>query len=51
MSDVLRKILATKVKEVAVGMAGTGRDKIAAMAADMPPTRAFAHRIRECRST
>ena len=46
MSDILRKIIATKVEEVAAGMASTGADEMAAMAADMPPVRAFVQRIR-----
>jgi len=46
MSDILGKIIATKVGEVAAGMAGTATDEMAAMAADMPPARAFAQRIR-----
>lgn len=46
MSDILRKIIATKVEEVAAGMASTGVDEMAAMAADMPPVRAFVQRIR-----
>jgi len=46
MSDILRKIIATKVEEVAAGMASTGKDEIAALAADMPPARAFTQRIR-----
>jgi indole-3-glycerol phosphate synthase len=51
MSDILRKIIATKAEEVAAGMAGTGTDEMAAMAADMPPARAFVHRIRTVMST
>jgi indole-3-glycerol phosphate synthase len=51
MSDILRKIMSTKVEEVAAGIVATSMDKIAAMAADKPPTRAFAERIRECMST
>jgi len=46
MSDILGKIIATKVEEVAAGMASTGKDEIAALAADMPPARAFVQRIR-----
>ena len=46
MSDILSKIIATKVEEVAAGMASTGADEMAAMAADMPPVRAFVQRIR-----
>jgi indole-3-glycerol phosphate synthase len=46
MSDILKKIIATKVAEVAAGMANTATAEIAAMAADMPPARAFAQRIR-----
>jgi indole-3-glycerol phosphate synthase len=51
MSDILRKIIATKVEEVAAGMASTGKNEIAVMAADMPPARAFAQRIRTVMST
>ncbi len=51
MSDILRKIIATKVAEVAAAMVGAGTDEIAAMAADMPPARAFAERIRTVIST
>ncbi len=46
MSDILRKIIATKEEEVAAGMASTGTDEMATMAADMPPVRAFVQRIR-----
>ena len=46
MSDILRKIIATKVEEVTAGMARTATDEMAAMAADMPPARAFVQRIR-----
>jgi indole-3-glycerol phosphate synthase len=46
MSDILRKIIATKVEEVAAGMASTATDEMAAMAVDMPPARAFVQRIR-----
>ncbi len=51
MSDILRKIIATKGEEVAAGKAGTGTDKMAAMAAGMPPVRAFVQRIRTVMST
>jgi indole-3-glycerol phosphate synthase len=51
MSDILRKIIATKVEEVTAGMASTATDEMAAMAADMPPARAFAQRIRTVMST
>ena len=50
MSDILRKIIATKVEEVAAGMARTATDEMAAMAADMPPARAFVQRIRKVMS-
>jgi indole-3-glycerol phosphate synthase len=46
MSDILRKIIATKVEEVKAARAVTGTDEIAAMAADMAPARAFTQRIR-----
>jgi len=46
MSDILKKIIATKTAEVAAGKASTGTAEIAVMAADMPPVRGFAHRIR-----
>lgn len=51
MSDILRKIIATKREEVAAGMARTGMQEIAGMAADMPPARAFAQRVREVGTT
>jgi indole-3-glycerol phosphate synthase len=51
MSDILRKIIATKVEEVAAGTARTGMDEIVSMAADMPPVRAFAQRIRKLMSS
>ncbi|MEE8340348.1 MAG: indole-3-glycerol phosphate synthase TrpC [Xanthomonadales bacterium] len=50
MSDILKKIIATKAAEVAVGMASTGMAEIAVRAADMPPARAFAQRIRSVMS-
>lgn len=50
MSDILRKIIATKVEEVVGGMASTPTVEITAMAADMPPARAFAQRIRKLMS-
>lgn len=50
MNDILRKIIATKVAEVAAGKAATRTDEIARMAADMPPARAFAQRIRAAMS-
>ena len=46
MSDILRKIIASKSGEVAAARAMTGMDELAEMAADMPPVRGFAQRIR-----
>jgi indole-3-glycerol phosphate synthase len=51
MSDILRKIIATKKEEVATGMVGTGMQEITGMAADMPPARGFTHRIKEVGSS
>ncbi len=51
MSDILRKIIATKKEEVAAGTAGTGMHEIAEMAAGMPPARGFNHRIRTVSSS
>ncbi len=46
MSDILRKIIATKAEEVAAGKSRSGLDEIAALAADMQAARACAQRIR-----
>ncbi len=46
MSDILRKIIATKAEEVAVGKSRSSLNEIAAIAADMPPARGFTQRIR-----
>ncbi len=45
MSDILRKIIATKAEEVVAGKSRSSLDEIAAMAADRPPARGFAQRI------
>jgi indole-3-glycerol phosphate synthase len=51
MSDILKKIIASKKGEVAAAKARTGMDELAVMAADMPPVRGFAQRIRTVIST
>ena len=51
MSDILRKIIASKKKEVVAARAMSGMDELAAVAADMPPVRGFAQRIRAVMST
>jgi indole-3-glycerol phosphate synthase len=51
MSDILRKIIASKKKEVVTARAMSGIDELAAVAADMPPVRGFAQRIRAVMST
>ncbi len=51
MSDILGKIIASKTGEVAAGKARTAIDELAAMAADLPPVRGFAKRVRAVMST
>ncbi|MDR2678083.1 MAG: indole-3-glycerol-phosphate synthase TrpC, partial [Zoogloeaceae bacterium] len=45
MSDILKKILATKVEEVAASRARLPLSEIRAQALDRPPARAFAQAI------
>jgi len=46
MSDILRKIITSKTGEVAAGKARTAIGELEAMAADSPPVRGFAQRVK-----
>lgn len=51
MSDILRKILATKAQEVAIGLAALPMQEITAQVADMQPTRGFTRRLQSVAKT